>query len=143
LARQDKLEAVVQGTEFENLSFVSMGPMPPNPTELLSGTTLGEVIGTAVDQYDIVLIDGPPVLGLADSILYATAVEGTIYVVEAGRANQGQTKAALRRLHASGARIIGAVLTKFNPRHAGYGHEYSYYYSYGSPTEKTSPALES
>ena len=132
LAREAQLEAAVQVTDFPNLSFVSSGPLPPSPTELLSGATLPELLERASGLYDLVVIDGPPVLGLADAILYAVVVGGTVYVVEAGRGKNGQGKAALRRLLSSGARVMGAVLTKFDPRQTGYGDEYGYYYSYGS-----------
>jgi capsular exopolysaccharide synthesis family protein len=131
LARQATLAQAVQDTEVSNLSFVPSGLLPPNPTELLSGTTLGEVIREAKERFDLVLIDGPPVLGLADAVLYSDAVDGTLFVVEAGGPRASQGRQAVRRLVNSGAKMLGVVLTKFDPRHTGYGDEYGYYYRYG------------
>ncbi len=136
LARQATLSEVTQATEFPNLDFINAGPLPPSPTELLSGNSLRATLDEARGRYDMVVIDGPPVLGLADAVLYADAVEGTIYVVEAGRRRGGSGKAAVRRLAGSGAKLLGAVLTKFDPRHSGYGEEYGYYYSYGPSSSR-------
>lgn len=136
LARQATLSEVTQATEFPNLDFINAGPLPPSPTELLSGNSLRATLDEARGRYDMVVIDGPPVLGLADAVLYADAVEGTIYVVEAGRKRGGSGKAAVRRLAGSGAKLLGAVLTKFDPRHSGYGEEYGYYYSYGASASR-------
>lgn len=136
LARQTTLAEVAQATDYPNLDFIPAGPLPPSPTELLSGSSLRAVLEEARERYDMVVIDGPPVLGLADAVLYADAVEGTIYVVEAGRRRGGQGKAAVRRLTGSGAKLLGAILTKFDPRHSGYGEEYGYYYSYGPSSSK-------
>lgn len=142
LARQIPVDAAIQPTVQPNLSFLPAGPLPPSPTELLSSTSLGEMFKTAYELFDIVIIDGPPVLGLADAVLFSTVVEGTVYVVEAGRGNFGYSRAALKRLLDSGARVLGTVLTKFNARRAGYGYDYgdyAYHYSYGGDQK----ALES
>lgn len=138
LARQISVTDAVRSTEIENLFYMPAGSLPPSPTEILSGGWLPEVVAEAARQYDLVIIDGPPVLGLADAVLYATAVQTTVYVVEAGRARNGQGKAAVRRLLGSGGKVLGAILTKFNPRYAGYGYEYSYYYNYGAATTRKS-----
>ena len=131
LARQTSLAVAVKSTNTPNLSFLPAGPTPPSPAELLSGQGLPALLQEAASRFDLVVIDGPPVLGLADSVLLSAAVAGTIFVVEAGRPNHGHAKAALRRIAVSGARVYGGVLTKFDPRHAGYGSDYGYYYSYG------------
>src|SRR5690606_9637405 len=82
------------------------------------------------DCYDVVIIDGPPVMGLADGPLLASIADGTLLVVEAGRGHRGQAKVAIRRLRANNARVIGAVLTKFDARQSGYGYAYEYSYAY-------------
>jgi capsular exopolysaccharide synthesis family protein len=132
LARQESLAAVLRETAVEGLFFISSGPAPPNPAQLLTSTSLDEFLAEARAQYDITVIDGPPVLGLADAPRLAEAAQATLFVVEANGAHHGHAKAALRRLRASKANLIGVLLTKFDARKAGYGAGYGYsYYNYG------------
>jgi Mrp family chromosome partitioning ATPase len=79
-------------------------------------------------KYDVVLIDSPPVLGLADAPSLAAVVDGVIFVIEADRGRRGALKAALKRLRAVNSVLLGAVLTKFDP--AKSGNRYSDYYGY-------------
>ncbi|MDE8650475.1 GumC family protein [Novosphingobium album (ex Liu et al. 2023)] len=113
-----------------NLDVLTCGTMPPNPAELFGGELVAGTIDLVADKYDVVILDGPPVMGLADGPLLASIADGTLLVVEAGRGHRGQTKVAIRRLRANNARIIGAVLTKFDARQSGYGYSYEYSYAY-------------
>ena len=74
------------------------------------------------------IVDSPPILGLADSPLMSALVDGVVFVVEADRSRRGSLKAALRRLRAMRPILLGAVLTKFDPLKAG--NRYSEYYGY-------------
>lgn len=121
---------LVQATDQPNLSFIPCGPLPPNPAELLAGATIRAMIAEAEGAFDLLVIDGPPVMGLADAPLLASAVAGTVLVIEAGQTRRGLAKAAIRRLALGNARILGGILSKFNVRSAGYG--YGYGYGYGS-----------
>lgn len=112
----------------ENLSLVLAGPVPPSPTELLSTARIEEILQEAAQSYDIVIIDSPPILGLADSPLISALVDGVVFVVEADRSRRGSLKAALRRLRAMRPILLGAVLTKFDPLKAG--NRYSEYFGY-------------
>jgi capsular exopolysaccharide synthesis family protein len=128
---------LVQATDQPNLSFIPCGPLPPNPAELLAGATIRAMIAEAEANFDLLVIDGPPVMGLADAPLLASAVAGTVLVIEAGQTRRGLAKAAIRRLALGNARILGGILSKFNVRTAGYGygygygHDYAYSYDYG------------
>lgn len=117
---------LVQATDQPNLSFIPCGPLPPNPAELLAGATIRSLIAEAEATFDLLIIDGPPVMGLADAPLLASAVAGTVLVIEAGQTRRGLAKAALRRLALGNARILGGILSKFNVRSAGYGYGYGY-----------------
>lgn len=130
LTRQLDHAQIVQETETPNLSFIACGPLPPNPGELLASAQLRSVVEGLTELYDLVLFDGPPVMGLADSPLISSVCGGTIFVVEASRARRGQAKVALRRLKSSHAHLLGVVLTKFDARAIGYGYNYSYSYRY-------------
>jgi len=81
--------------------------------------------------FDLVVIDGPPVLGLADAPLLSAAVNATIFVVAAGQTRIGPVRVALKRLESSRTPIIGAVVTKFDAKTANYGYDYGYGYGYG------------
>jgi len=84
-----------------------------------------------LQTYDHVVIDSPPVMGLADAPLIAGRVEGVIYAVESHGIRSSMVKTALGRLGSANARIIGGVLTKFEARKAHYGYGYEYGYGYG------------
>ena len=84
-------------------------------------------------MFDLVIVDGPPVMGLADAVILANAVDRIVFVVEANGAHHGAAKGALRRLRASSVPILGAILTKFDAKKLGYGYSYGYYtYNYGT-----------
>ncbi|MCW3848502.1 polysaccharide biosynthesis tyrosine autokinase [Sphingomonas sp. LB-2] len=130
LARQRSLADAIQASGIPNLDAITSGKLPPNPAELVSGTAIAELVAALEGRYDVVLIDGPPVLGLADAPAISSIVDATVFVIEANRSSRGKTKAAVRRLLSARARIIGAVLTKFDAKRIGYGSDYGYYYYY-------------
>lgn len=109
LARQTGLEQVLQQTHQPGLVFISAGPLPPNPAQLLASNILSDLLATLRERFDVVVIDGPPVLGLADAPRLAAAAQSVLFVVEANGAHHGAAKGAVARLRASGARLIGAV----------------------------------
>jgi polysaccharide biosynthesis transport protein len=128
LTSRQPLAEVAITLEQEHLSVLPAGPIPPSPTELLSHVRIEEVLREAAQSYEVVLVDSPPVLGLADSPLMAALVDGVIFVVEADRSRRGSLKTSLRRLRAMRAVMLGAVLTKFDPLKSG--NRYSEYYGY-------------
>lgn len=131
LAGISELEPEVQSTRLAHLKLLPGGPTPPNPAELLTSDRLSAVLGEAAAKFDVVILDGPPVMGLADAPLLATAASGTILVIEAGETGHQMALTALRRIESGGARVLGAVLTKFG--HGGsFGVDYGYTYSYGN-----------
>lgn len=130
LARQRSLADAIQSSRIPNLDAITSGRLPPNPAELVSGSAIAELVAALEERYDVVLIDGPPVLGLADAPAIASIVDSTVFVIEANRSSRGKTKAAIRRLLSARAKILGAVLTKFDAKRIGYGGDYGYYYYY-------------
>lgn len=119
--------------EMSDLGFTAMsaGPIPPNAAELLTSNRLSVLIERLLQVYDHVVIDSPPVMGLADAPLIASRVEGVVYAVESHGIRSTLVKTALGRLAAANARIFGGVLTKFEARKAHYGYGYEYGYGYG------------
>jgi polysaccharide biosynthesis transport protein len=128
-------EDVVQGTNTPGLVLMASGPLPPNPAELLAGPKLLSLLTLARESFDIVLIDGPPVMGLADAPLLSSMTHATLLVVAANETRRSVVKVALKRLQFARANIIGALLSKFDSSQTGYGYGYGYgdyeYHSYG------------
>ncbi len=136
LAGSDDLMALVHREEGSPLSVMTAGPLPPNPAELLAGPRLLTVLEGLAQSFDHIIIDGPPVLGLADSPLISSHVEGTIFVVAANETRSKAARIAIRRLLDSRARLLGAVFTKFNATQIGY--DYGYSYEYGAKRSRES-----
>ena len=142
LSGQVEGPAIFKPTVHENLTVVTSGATPPNPAELLAAARFGSLLTVAGHTYDQVIIDGPPLLGLADVPIIANAVDATLIAIEAGHARIGVLRGALKRLFAVRARIAGALLVKYDARMAGYGYGYGqgygysdYYYHYSEGTD--------
>lgn len=131
LAGQDDIAPLVFPMNDLGFTAMSAGPIPPNAAELLTGNRLSLLIARLLETYDHVVIDSPPVMGLADAPLIASRVEGVIFAVESHGIRSTLVKTALARLASTNAHIIGAVLTKFEARKAHYGYGYEYGYAYG------------
>lgn len=126
------LTSVVQRTRQDTLFFIPCGPLPPNPAELWGGDRVRQFLAECAKSFDHVVIDGPPVLGFADAPLLAANVGGTLFVLESRGTRRGQARGALKRLRVGRARLLGAVLTKFNTKATVYGgYDYAYDYNYG------------
>lgn len=130
------LASVVQPTSQANLYFIPCGPLPPNPAELWGGDRLRQFLAETRNNFDHVIVDGPPVLGFADAPMLAAAVNGVLFVLESRGTRRGQARGALRRLQVGRAHLLGAVLTKFSAKSTSYGgYDYAYDYHYGTEPE--------
>ncbi|WP_176482846.1 polysaccharide biosynthesis tyrosine autokinase [Sphingobium sp. D43FB] len=124
------LESILpMGMGMANAFFMPSGPLPPDPANLFAGDAVETLLESLSADYDIIILDGPPVLALADATELTAAVQATIFVCAAGSAHFGQTRAAVTRLDRAHGNLIGAVVTKYNSRKTGYG-PYSDYYRY-------------
>lgn len=127
---------IAQPTQVKRLFAITSGPLPPNPAELLSTAKMVDLLSLAVERFDHVVIDGPPVLGLADALLLANLAKTTLFIVEPGSTRGRDLDGAVKRLYQTNARVLGAVLTKVGRAGAGYGYgycyDYQYLYSYGA-----------
>ena len=133
LTTEDALNGHIVETQHRDLWLLPSGPLPPNPADLLSTGRIRRIVAEAREDFDLVVIDGPPSLGLADAPLLAAAAGSALFVIEASKTRTRAAIEALNRLEATGTRIIGAALTKSDERTAGYGrYGYGYGYRYGS-----------
>lgn len=131
LAGQDAIGPLTFEMTDLGITAMAAGPIPPNAAELLTGTRLSVLIERLHEDFDHVVIDSPPVMGLADAPLIANRVEGVVYAVESHGIRSTLVKTALARLASANAHIVGGVLTKFESRKAQYGYGYDYGYGYG------------
>lgn len=125
-SREALLDHIVE-TDTPRLSILPCGPTPPNPAELLSTGRLTEILEQAKRQFDCVVIDGPPVLGLADSPILARICDGTLIVMEAGKTRVTAAVEAINRLRQAEGNIVGVILTRYRPENSGYGYGYDAY----------------
>ena len=135
LSNAADFDAVVKPTTHAGLSVILAGPLPPNPAELLAGPPLDALLESAFAQFDQVIIDGPPVMGLADAPILAHDAAATVLVVQAGKTGLGSAQLALKRLRFAQARIVGVLLSQYDARTTGYGYGSEGYYAYGAPGE--------
>jgi capsular exopolysaccharide synthesis family protein len=130
LAGGSTLAQTVVKTDNERLDLILSGPVPPNPTELLAGPKMISLLLTAGEKYDQIIIDGPPVLGIADAPVLANIATGTLLVTKSGSTRISSAKSSIRRLWTAHARMIGAMINQHLYRTVAYGYNY-YGYSYG------------
>lgn len=128
LAGSENIAECVHPTQVERLFLLPSGPIPPNPAELLASGRFKEILDEVLGKFDHVVIDGPPVLGLADAPMLASSTEGTLMVIEAGAVRRAAVLNAVNRLRFAEARVMGGILTKFNALKVGYGYGYGYGY---------------
>ena len=131
MAGEQNIVSLIRHQEESGIGVITAGPQPPNAGELLTSGRLSVLITRLLEDYDHVMIDSPPVLGLADAPLIGSQVEAVVFTVESHGAKTGAVLAALSRLRAASANVVGAVLTKFEQRKAQYGYGFEYEYGYG------------
>jgi capsular exopolysaccharide synthesis family protein len=143
LAGDAKPVEIAQPTEVTRLFAVTSGPLPPNPVELLSSAKMLDFLSLARERFDYVIIDGPPIIGLADALVLANLAGSSLLVVEAAATRAGALEGSVKRLQGANARILGCVFAKVGrggSRYGygyGYGYGYDYHYSYGGSGGQT------
>lgn len=131
LSSDNRGDKMITPTVVPNLSVLTAGPIPPNPVDLLTGPKLLLLLNiTAALGIDYVIVDAPPMLGLADAVVLGNQLQNVLYVVQAGSTRKAQIKNALRRLRQAGLVPRGVVLTQ-TMQHA-LPQDYESYYGYGA-----------
>ncbi len=125
--------AVIQTTEVAGLSVVPSGPIPPNPAELLGSQRMRDWVEEAAKRYDLVILDSPPVLSVADTRILATVADGVVMVLDPSLTTRRMIKQAALAIENVGSRVLGLILNRDTMR--GEGYYYNYYYYYGSKGE--------
>lgn len=127
LARRSALHEAVQETFIVGLDVITSGPIPPNPAELLSSHGLDALLQHVKNDYDIIIIDSPPLLSVTDAQILANKCDGTILILNTGVVDKRAVKKAKALLAASHTKILGVVLNNYKtPSHFNYYEEYSF-----------------
>ena len=130
LAGRESFEDAVRSTAVENLFLLSCGSSAPHASDLMAGDAIRELLARQSECYDLVLLDTPPVLAVADGAILGAMTDGVIFVVRAGATEREAALAALAQLASAGAHVTGAVLNDPDgrvPRYSGHYYYAEYY----------------
>lgn len=136
LSNQSELSTVINKEVYGQLDFISRGMNPPNPSELLMHENFKALLDWAKENYDLVMIDTPPILAVTDSAIVGQLVGTTLLTVEFENNTIKETEEAIRRLERNGVEVKGVVLNKVVKKNSLYDYGYDYAYHYRSVDEK-------
>jgi capsular exopolysaccharide synthesis family protein len=122
-------QGVIQSCEVPRLGVVTSGKIPPNPSELLTSRKMTQFLDLLNAEYDVVLIDTPPMLTVTDAAALAAGMDGVVLVAKPGVTKLRDFRQMLELLQTVGARTLGVVLNEVNAGSRKYGYYYSRYYT--------------
>lgn len=126
-----KLGDIIKPTQVENLSVITTGQRPPNPSELLMHPHFEELLGQMGDLFDILIVDAPPILAVSDAAIIGRHTGATLMVARAGKHPIREIEQAVKRLHQAGVAVKGFVFNDIDTVRQKYRYGYSgYVYSY-------------
>ncbi|MBT4994562.1 MAG: polysaccharide biosynthesis tyrosine autokinase [Candidatus Marinimicrobia bacterium] len=123
-----EINSIIHKTKVENLSLITAGGLPPNPSELLGSDKMSELVDQLEKEWDIVLLDSPPIVAVTDASMISGEIDAIALVVKAGTTERSAVDRALDILHNTNAPLIGAILNGASQENLG--GKYAYYYSY-------------
>lgn len=125
-----KPDEVVEDTFVDNLSVITSGPIPPNPSELLNSKRMGQLLDWTREKFDIIVLDAPPVLAVSDVQVLVPRSDGVVVVANMGKTLKGDLKRTVEVLKLAKAKILGSVeRVKARRGDKGYGYGYGYGYT--------------
>uniref|UniRef100_UPI00403F8453 CpsD/CapB family tyrosine-protein kinase n=1 Tax=Peribacillus sp. FSL E2-0218 TaxID=2921364 RepID=UPI00403F8453 len=124
ITKQNQLQEAIQSSIYPNLDVLTSGPIPPNPSELLGSNGMENLLEEAKMNYDLVILDTPPVNAVTDAQILANMTDGVVLVVSSGSTEIQQAKKAKELLQKADAKLLGAILNKKKQK---YSDEYYYY----------------
>jgi capsular exopolysaccharide synthesis family protein len=129
------VERIIQNY-MENLDVIPVGPIPPNPSSLLTSKKFVDLFNKLKEQYEKIIIDLPPVLAAADALIISKYTDGLVLVVRAGGTLKHSLKIALENIKTSSANLLGLVINDINEKSSNYYYYYYYYYYYEDGEKK-------
>lgn len=134
------LNTFLRPVRVENLRLLTTGPLPPNPAELLGSHSMTELFRLLQDDSDVVIVDSPPILAVADAAILSRAADGVLLVVDSGQTKREPAQRAKEALETAGARVLGIVLNRMSVAGGYYSYDNRYYTSASETKTKRSPA---
>jgi len=131
-----ELEEILRTPGLDNLNIIPAGTNPPNPTEILRSERFKTFLKEAHVKYDMVFIDAPPILPVADATEVATLVDGVLVVYTVGKIGRGVLKRAKTSLDNVGGKVVGVILNNVKPEAGPDYFKYHTQYYYGHEKEE-------
>lgn len=139
LRPNDKVTGVVRSTVVNNLSLITSGSLPPNPSELLSSPKMSEIMLMLNKHFDYVVMDSPPLLAVTDALVMAKNADGVILVIDPNVSKRGAIRQSIEQLQRAEIRLLGVVFNNIKIKRSTYYYNRQYYYSkqYGKVTDES------
>lgn len=128
--QNDDERVTLQRNEELGFDFLPANASEVSPVVLLSGLKLKMLINQLREEYDHIIVDGPPVIGLADALELGSHIDATVFAIKANSGSKQAIQRSLSRLRDADANLIGGILTQVDSRNEGYGYSYQYAYDY-------------
>ncbi|WP_199620963.1 CpsD/CapB family tyrosine-protein kinase [Paenibacillus alkalitolerans] len=126
IVKQYRVNEMIQETHIDNLWVITSGPVPPNPSEMLSSNNFTEMLDELKERYSVIIIDTPPALTVTDAQIAAAKCDGVILVVNAGKAKRDSVVKVKEQLEHVKARLLGVVLNNAKRKKRNKQEEYYY-----------------
>ncbi|MEJ2555502.1 MAG: polysaccharide biosynthesis tyrosine autokinase [Anaerolineae bacterium] len=126
-SRELEINSHLRNTNVQNLQLITCGDLPPNPSELLGSQRMVQLLANLQELADIVILDSPPAVLVADAAVLSNRVDGVVLVAQAGQTRRDVAERAVLNLQQAGANLLGAVLNRVSKQEGGY--YYSQYYT--------------
>ena len=136
LTGNSSLDEVIKESDLPNLSILPVGALPVNPSELLGSEQMRDLIERLRDEYEYIIVDGPPSLGFVDAHLVSNIVDGVAVVVRAGSTPRKSIRELIDKLQSIRANLLGVIINGIELNQSGYYYK-SYSYYYGGNDEDT------
>lgn len=117
---QELTDGLVKPTEIKDLSVVTTGSLPPNPSELLSSEKMSDILRQLSNQFNTIIVDTPPALVVTDAIVLAPRVDGVIVVVKPTVTKRAELRRVIEQLQHVKANLLGVVINDVKIGHSGY-----------------------
>jgi capsular exopolysaccharide synthesis family protein len=135
LTGQAGLDDIIKKTDIENLSVVTCGHIPPNPSELLSTKRMKEFIEKAKQRFSTVIFDSPPLAVVTDAVILSSIIDGTVLVISSKKTARGAISHSRQLLVKSNANVLGVVLNNLRIDRSHYYYSHYYYTDNGKKRE--------
>ena len=131
-----KFDEVLAVSKLSNLNYITAGTIPPNPAEMLDSQEMRNFLKQMRGQYDLIILDSPPIIAVTDSEILTSMVDGTMLVVSSGNTEIEMMERSVELIRRENTQFLGTVLNNFSYK-SGYGSYYKYYYYYSRPEAKS------